>query len=248
MPSLPPFIQAWSSLLIALAPLLPQLIQMGADILPILADILVRTAPITIGLLNALTALANFIVPILVPALKLWENTARDGWNTIKGTFDGMKSGVKDLWTQFEKFINLIRGAWDGLVGAISKPFKDLGNVGKVFGSITRGLTGNAGGGTVPGRAGGGVIDGPGTGTSDSILGIGADGIPTSRVSAGEYVSDAETTRKFLPLLQALPGFAEGGIVDSMTSGVHARFPDMQMTSGLRPGDPGWRMTASPSR
>lgn len=55
---------------------------------------------------------------------------------------------------------------------------------------------GRANGGVVPGYAGGGVagrtieglLYGPGTATSDSILGIDARGVPTARVSAGEGV------------------------------------------------------------
>jgi hypothetical protein len=60
-----------------------------------------------------------------------------------------------------------------------------------------------------PGRALGGMISGPGTGISDSIL---------ARVSNGEYVVNADATRKSLPLLEIinsgkLPGFAGGGLV-----------------------------------
>ena len=58
----------------------------------------------------------------------------------------------------------------------------------------------------LPGFAKGGVISGPGTGTSDSIV---------ARVSNGETILNAETTKKFYPIIQAmfnnkLPGFASG--------------------------------------
>lgn len=61
-----------------------------------------------------------------------------------------------------------------------------------------------------PGKAGGGRIVGPGTGISDSIL---------ARVSNGEFIINADATRKNLPLLEIinsgrLPGFAGGGPVD----------------------------------
>ncbi|BDB43315.1 MULTISPECIES: hypothetical protein [Mycobacterium] len=81
----------------------------------------------------------------------------------------------------------------------------------------------------LPGRASGGMADvlngmirGPGTGTSDSILGLPA----TVRVSNGEFLTNAEDTAKNLPLLQmvnagvplwdwlkSLPGFDSGGLV-----------------------------------
>lgn len=80
-----------------------------------------------------------------------------------------------------------------------------------------------------PGLASGGIaeiingmIRGPGTGTSDSILGFPA----TVRVSAGEFITNADDTRKNLPLLQAvnsgvplwdwlkkIPQFGDGGLV-----------------------------------
>lgn len=62
------------------------------------------------------------------------------------------------------------------------------------------------------GFAEGGLIQGPGTGTSDSIV---------AKVSNGEFVVNAEATRKNLGLLHALnsgglPKFAEGGLVGNI--------------------------------
>lgn len=57
--------------------------------------------------------------------------------------------------------------------------------------------------------ASGGRVSGPGTGTSDSIL---------ARLSAGEFVVNAKSTQKHLPLLEQLngggevPGFSDGGL------------------------------------
>ena len=59
-------------------------------------------------------------------------------------------------------------------------------------------------------RAEGGAISGPGTGTSDSIL---------ARLSNGEYVINADSTKKYRPLLEAInsgtgiPGFNHGGYI-----------------------------------
>jgi hypothetical protein len=79
--------------------------------------------------------------------------------------------------------------------------------------------------GYLPRRAKGGVtpagrIYGPGTGTSDSIIGIGADGLPTARVSTGEGVVNLGAMQrggdKLVALLNAgwdpksLPGFDDG--------------------------------------
>lgn len=67
--------------------------------------------------------------------------------------------------------------------------------------------------GSILGFASGGYISGAGTGTSDSIL---------ARLSNGEFVINAQATRKFLPLLQAINNgnnvknatkYADGGLV-----------------------------------
>ena len=61
-----------------------------------------------------------------------------------------------------------------------------------------------------------GLLSGPGTGTSDSILALMASGA-VARVSATEFVVNAKSTKRYLPLLNAInsnriPGFASGGI------------------------------------
>jgi hypothetical protein len=72
---------------------------------------------------------------------------------------------------------------------------------------------------------GGRIPGGPrrGHGTSDSVLGVDAKGVPTARVSAGEFVMPEKKTRKFLPWLERMrrgtfepdmPGFANGGVYD----------------------------------
>lgn len=64
------------------------------------------------------------------------------------------------------------------------------------------------------GLAGGGQVNGPGTSTSDSIFAM---------LSAGEYVVNAKSAAKFMPLLEAinggkLPGHANGGPIGQITT------------------------------
>ncbi|MEH2517559.1 hypothetical protein V1279_003132 [Bradyrhizobium sp. AZCC 1610] len=81
-------------------------------------------------------------------------------------------------------------------------------------GALGGGLFGFADGGLVSAGnfADGGQIQGPGTGRSDSIV---------ARVSNGEFITNAQSTARHLPLLQAinsdrLPRFADGGAVGSV--------------------------------
>jgi len=110
---------------------------------------------------------------------------------------------------------------WDKIGGIIDSIGNGVGKVGdflKGAGSVivnTLGLGGGATGGVVMSRyaAGGRISGGPGTGTSDSILGFPA----MVRVSNGEYIVNAAQTKKWLPLLNAinagaLPGLAGGGL------------------------------------
>jgi hypothetical protein len=65
--------------------------------------------------------------------------------------------------------------------------------------------------------AGGGPITGPGTGTSDSILGIDRNtGRATSWVSDGEYVVNKKSTQKYRPLVEMINAdrLAGGGYVN----------------------------------
>ncbi|WP_032376012.1 tape measure protein [Rhodococcoides fascians] len=105
--------------------------------------------------------------------------------------------------------ISVIRGALDNLAGvrqaAVPQPNIPL-----------------PGGIPLPGNAAGGRIRGPGTGTSDSILGIDrTTKVPTSWVSNRETVVNEKSSDKYEGELAAinagtfpkLPRFAEGGVV-----------------------------------
>jgi hypothetical protein len=83
------------------------------------------------------------------------------------------------------------------------------------------------------GFAAGGLLRGPGTGTSDSML---------ARVSNGEYVVNAASTRQFLPLLQSinrmrLPRFATGGAVSTNPTASYRFDLNGRSISGSGPAD-----------
>lgn len=130
--------------------------------------------------------------------------------------FNAVKDVITTMW-------GAIGGIWDKIVNGVGKVGDFLKNAGgTVLHAI--GLDGGATGGRVlSGYAGGGTINGPGTGTSDSILGFPA----MVRVANGEFLTNAVATMRNLPLLQAinsgvpvwemlksvLPRFAGGGLV-----------------------------------
>ncbi len=140
-----------------------------------------------------------------------------------------------------------LKGVAGEVVGSIVADLARLAVQKAIVAAIGGGF-GFAGGGRigdVPGFAEGGspggLIQGPGTGTSDSILAILGDGRGPIRVSADEFIVNAAATRKNLPLLHAinsgrLPGYASGGSLSSpaLPSLRSPRLPDAVNGSGRR--------------
>ena len=184
----------------------------------------------------------------------LWQNIAVPAFEGIGAVISNMWQGAKVIWDTFMTVIdkvgekvgafkdglvnafNAVRdvvvAVWDKIGGIIDKIGNGVGSVadflkgtgGAVLNAV--GLGGGATGGrVVSAYAQGGRINGPGGGESDSILGFPA----MVRVSNGEYIVNAASTAKYLPLLQALnagalPGFAGGGLTPHAT--------DMKQTIG----------------
>ncbi|MFH9248240.1 phage tail protein [Streptomyces lydicus] len=112
----------------------------------------------------------------------------------------------------------------------------------KVTGPTGYPLWGNAAGGRVRGYADGGnvqvapegLVHGPGSGTSDSIMALFASGA-RARISNTEFVVNAEATRKFLPLLEAInsgkiKGLASGGVTKAEREARNAATGDLTIT------------------
>ncbi|MCW3038474.1 MAG: hypothetical protein JWM31_379, partial [Solirubrobacterales bacterium] len=93
------------------------------------------------------------------------------------------------------------------------------------------------GGLNVPKHKDGGLLDGPGNGTSDSILARDENG-GYLRVSKGEFIVNAEDTSKNLPLLKAInngmvPAYATGRVDIPAAPGYNARSPLTQQALGI---------------
>lgn len=92
---------------------------------------------------------------------------------------------------------------------------------------------------------------GPGTQTVDGFLGVNDQGMPVARVNAGEWVINRASSKKHDRLLRDinndtvdLPGYANGGIVESMERHVGALWPALtpggKAYSTYRPGARGY--------
>lgn len=122
-------------------------------------------------------------------------------------------SGIKELTDALGRLGNMLGGPFSSAPTTAQAQLDAARAAAAAAQSVTPGyvpaVPGETRRPTGGGRAGGGPISGPGSGISDSIL---------AWVSNGEYVVNADATRKNMPLLEiinsgALPGFAGGGVV-----------------------------------
>ncbi|ORA24889.1 phage tail tape measure protein [Mycobacterium aquaticum] len=183
----------------------------------------------------------------IVPAWEGIKSAFSAGWSALQPIFDLIKNafkGVSDFVSSvWSGLAGVVKGALDAVINAVKGPLRWMGGVlqkvplkigpveipgaqvAKDLGTTLAGLRD----GGVAGRTSAGVLWGPGTGTSDSILGIDTKGRPTALVSTGEGVVKAGAMDKggapvvaalnagWVPpaaLLHAmLPGYRGGGVV-----------------------------------
>jgi len=177
-------------------------------------------------------------------------------WDTAKSVFLGGINGVLDLVNGFLGAINTIAGAVGLNLNLHIDHVGSDGGGAPPPASAPLASTGLRTGSSTAGLAAGGLLHGPGTGTSDSILGMDYfTGMPTAYVSNGEFVVKEKSYRKYPAEVEAInagtfpklavggpiPGLAGGGTTwPAMFSVIKGQFPDALDNSDFRPGDPGY--------
>lgn len=163
----------------------------------------------------------------------------------VKDIFSGVKDFIVDIFKDAGSWLlDAGKSIVDGLLNGIGNLGEAIGNwiLDKLPGPIkgvVKDVLGLEDGGEVPALAIGGAVPalaaggrpknapggrlpttGPGTDTTDGILGVNADGIPTARVDAGEWVINRESAEKYDHILRQInagtynvPGYAAGGTV-----------------------------------
>lgn len=211
----------------------------------------------------------------------LYENVVRPVWdamgaainwvwlNVISPAFEAVKTGLQWLGEKFDQVTNWIGDIWNKIRGFLAKPINFMINTvwnsgivpaWNAVAAILPGVDPIAGLDPIPeARTGGrvdsrGMIRGPGTGTSDSILGRVKENDAPVRVSNREFIVNERATRRHLPLLTALngganigdrrnerragliPAFAGGGPVgwQDLWATVRGQFPNARLTSAQR--------------
>lgn len=142
---------------------------------------------------------------ILEPAWEAIKAGFSAVWDFLQPVFDKFKEGIKAIGDVAKSIADGIKSAWSGLANILKLPLKALGVfLAGIPDSILgvevpfiadihdwgQKLAALATGG-IAGRSSSGLLFGPGTGTSDDIIGLDRSGLPTARVSAGEGVVPA---------------------------------------------------------
>lgn len=170
--------------------------------------------------------------------------------NTVSPIFDLMKTGVDLVGKGFSAAGDLISGAWDTALNGVKA-------AAKLIGALLLKLPTKLGPFEIPGAEAahdlgnklvnlrtGGLFRGRGGPRDDANI---------VAISDGEFITNARATRRFLPLLKAINGYAAGGIVggkvstsdkindlqQAMWDVVRAKFPDAVLTSATRTADVG---------
>lgn len=139
----------------------------------------------------------------ILPAFDGVRSAISGAWDAVRPILGWIGDGIGALGSIASTVGDAMRTAFSGVVDILKAPARAIGGLlvklpTKILGVDLPGvgqlhewgasLQALRTGGVVAGRRATGQLTGPGTGTSDSILGVNANGVPIVRVSAGEGV------------------------------------------------------------
>lgn len=201
--------------------------------------------PVWDGITRIIQGFVDFFKSIVTGDFQGAVDAIGEIFGGVKDIFSGVKDFIIDLFKDAGSWLlDAGKSLVDGLLNGIGNIGEAIGNwildkvPGPIKGAIRKAL-GLEDGGVVPALVVGGVVPalaaggrpkdapggrlpttGPGTDTTDGILGVNGDGIPTARVDAGEWVINRESSEKYDRILRQInagtynvPGYAAGGAV-----------------------------------
>ena len=189
----------------------------------------------------------------------------------VDTVFGGLQRGLDTLRGWFQTAVDGIRSIWDGIKRATAAPVKFVvetvynNGIRKAWNLVSKftglneleeaqlgGLGAYARGGILPGYTPGRdpyTFVEPRTGMSIGLSGGEAIVRPeATRVLGSDWVDGINTAARMggeKGVARFLGGFANGGVIGSITRVVRENFPMMTITSTYRPGDPGHHGTGN---
>jgi hypothetical protein len=199
-------------------------------------------APIVRFLQTVIPGAFDLMVSLVTGYIGIFRTVLGGAWSFIRdNVFEPMRHFVgTTLPAIFSGGVDAIGRTWDGLVDKLKTPIRIAFNFvnDKVIGpvnSILGKFPGSLSIPSLPGLASGGLLRGPGTGTSDSILGVDpTSGVPTAAVSNGEWVMREAAVKKYgVGFMQSvnLGHLATGGLAGRF--GVNGYFPGGSVIGGI---------------
>jgi tape measure domain-containing protein len=159
--------------------------------------------------INVLAGVFHWLHDVVIkPVWDAITSAIQTAWGWIKQAFDSVMSGVHAMGAAFDTVKDAIGKAWQFISDAAKAPIKfivetvindaiidNYNKLAKTFG--VTGASAHVERVVLPkGFATGGLIQGPGTGTSDSIL-ASVNGGGNIRVSNGEYIVPERSVRRY---------------------------------------------------
>jgi hypothetical protein len=167
---------------------------------------------------DKISAATSRIWTALTGKIKELAGGVRD-W--VVGKFNDLKDRATEIFTSIRDKVGEI---WSGIQEKVKAPLRIAfrfvnDNMIDPVNAILKQFPGGLKIPHLPALASGGLLRGPGTGTSDSILGVDPKTrVPTAAVSNGEFVVNAKATRENFGLISAInagkriAGLATGGL------------------------------------
>jgi phage-related protein len=243
VPLIPPIVEIAVNLIPIFVDVLAAVLPAVTTVIEILTKLVEFIVPILIPVIETIGSIVGSVFGAVGDVI---SGTVT---NVIQPILDTLKSALEGVGGFFTDVGETIGNAWDNIVSGIAIAVKAIGQILQkveipdwVPGIGGKGLTGLGdsmvawadqhlaeGGQVNAGRTASGLLYGPGNGTSDTIVGLNAAGVPTAMVSPGEWVTPEQAVNdRTIPVLEALrhgwvpsadflhrmlPGFAAGGKV-----------------------------------
>jgi hypothetical protein len=190
VPVIIPLVQQIAQWYATMLPLLPQLLQLGLQLLPVITSALTVIIPPFTKLLEILTNLASAILPTVTSGLKSFTGAFSTAFNTVKSVVEEAWKVIGPIFDKIEGFLSMIPGPLQKLIG--------LDSQGGQGGTVLRSPTAPIAPGT------------PGSSYFPSTPGIGSLAVPPS--TGGWTPSSAFATQTAVPAgVYGLPGGTNSG-------------------------------------
>lgn len=155
----------------------------------------------SLGVILGATLIAGILaLGIVLAGLALGFKLTFDGisWiiNNVRAEWDKFTTGIKRGWEfAFGGLSTIAKTALNAVIDEVNKSLKSFNDLGNGFEKATGGRVNIPDIPQIPRLADGGLVTGKGTSRSDSI---------PAMLSNGEFVMNAQSVRRFFPILQAM--------------------------------------------